>query len=170
MPPGTVYFATDVDGTLTTSETAEYGSILTGATSDTHPDAPAALSLLAAKGYRPFYLTARPEFLVGRTREFVQVRGFPQGVVHTTLALGGTGATAATFKQGELEELEGRGFLSAYAFGNTSSDADAFFGAKIEPAQDRIFYQYTDTAHGGRRIEAYGELLGEFGALSPVCQ
>jgi hypothetical protein len=170
MPQGTVYFVTDVDGTLTTKETEEYGALLTASVSEANPDAAEALSLLAEKGYRPFYLTARPEFLVGRTREFIETRGFPLGVVHTTLAYGATGSAAGTFKLGELKELEQRGFKVSHAFGNTSSDADAFFTANIEPANQRIFFQYTDSAHGGRRIDAYQQLLGEFGTSSPPCQ
>jgi len=169
VPQGTTYFVTDVDGTLTSKETEEYSAILTGGVSDANPDAGKALSLLAQKGYRPFYLTARPEFLVGRTREFVSVKGFPLGVVHTTFALGATGGAAASFKKGELDELQGRGFKVAYAFGNTASDADAFFMANIEPSTHRIFFQYTDAAHGGRRIEAYTELLAEFSALAKPC-
>ena len=39
-----------------------------------------------------------------------------------------------------------------------------------KPDDHRIFFQYTDTVNGGRRIEAYTELLGEFGALSKPCQ
>jgi hypothetical protein len=170
VPPGTRYFVSDVDGTLTAKETEEYGAILTGSVSDANPDASKALTLLAQKGYRPFYLTARPEFLVGRTREFVNVKGFPLGPVHTTFALGATGGAAFTFKKGELDELKGRGFVVDYAFGNTESDADSFFMANISPASHRILYQFTDAAHGGRRIESYTELLGEFGALGQACQ
>ncbi|MCK6531602.1 MAG: phosphatidylinositol transfer protein [Polyangiaceae bacterium] len=170
VPVGTTYFVTDVDGTLTSKETEEYSAILTGSVSDANPDAGKALSLLAQKGYRPFYLTARPEFLVGRTREFVSVKGFPAGPVHTTFELGATGGAAVSFKKAELEELMGRGFKVAYAFGNTASDADSFFLVGIKPDDHRVFYQFTDAAHGGRRIEAYTDLLGEFGALTKPCQ
>lgn len=170
VPKGTVYFVSDVDGTLTSKETEEYSALLTGTISDANPGAASVLSQLAAKGYRPFYLTARPEFLVGRTREFVRVKGFPTGAVHTTLAYGGTGNVAYVFKKGELDELAGRGLEIAWAFGNTESDADAFFASNIEPATHRIFYQFTDAAHGGRRIEAYSELLPEIGALGPPCK
>jgi len=170
VPKGTVYFATDVDGTLTTKETEEYAAILTGTVSDANPDAAKALTLLAQHGYRPFYLTARPEFLVGRTREFVDVKGFPLGPVHTTLALGATGNAAYTFKKSEIDDLSNRGIGVAWAFGNTASDADAFFAANINPADHRVFFQFTDSAHAGRRIESYSELLTEFGGLSSPCQ
>jgi hypothetical protein len=170
VPPGTHYFVSDVDGTLTTSENVEFSSILTGTVSPANPDAPEALSALAAAGYRPFYLSARPEFLVGRTREFVTAHGFPLGVVHTTLTLvGGTGTTASSFKAGELLDFEKRGMLFDYAFGNTASDADAYKQAGILPLDHRIFFQFTDSAYGGRRIDAYSELVPEFSALTSIC-
>lgn len=169
VPAGTVYFLSDIDGTLTTTETEEYSALLTASVSDAHPDSPAALSLLAQKKYRPLYLTARPEFLVGRTREFVKTHGFPKGIVRTTLALGATGTAATSFKQSAIDALLQKGFLVGYAFGNTVSDADAYFLTNIQPNDHRIFFQYTDSVHNSRRIEAYGELLGDFAAVAPVC-
>jgi hypothetical protein len=32
----------------------------------------------------------------------------------------------------------------------------------------RFFFQFTDTRFGGRRFEAYTDLLGELGALPPA--
>jgi len=131
MGAGRPIFVSDVDGTLTTSETEEFTDLLTGALPDANPNAAAALQILATKGLRPFYLTARPEWLTERTREFLNARGFPPGVV----------------------------------FGNTDSDAAAYANANVQPLDHRIFFQFDDS-HGGRRIEDYGELLGELGALS----
>jgi hypothetical protein len=34
------------------------------------------------------------------------------------------------------------------------SDADAYHNGSIEPAAHRIFFQYTDSAWNGRRIES----------------
>jgi hypothetical protein len=168
VPAGTVYFVADIDGTLTTAETEEYNALLTAAVSDKNPDSPAALNALASKQYRPLYLTARPEFLVGRTREFIATHGFPTGIVRTTLALGATGGAATSYKLDGINALTQKGWVVAYAFGNTASDADAYFMANIGPNDHRIFFQYTDSAHASRRIEAYTELLGEFAALGPV--
>jgi hypothetical protein len=169
LPPGVRFFVTDVDGTLSSKETEEYGALLTGTVSDVRPDAATALGMLAQKGYRPFYLSARPEFLVGRTREFVQFHGFPLGLVHTTTALGATGSAALTFKKAELGEAIGRGAQVDWAFGNTASDADAYFLAGVQPNDHRIFIQYTDTANSGRRIESYAELHAEIAALPEIC-
>lgn len=169
VPPGTPIIVSDVDGTLTTSETEEYGALLGGTTPEVQPGAPEALGALVDAGYHIMYLTARPEFLVGRTREFVQQRGLPRGLVHTTLGLtGALGSAAVGFKSGELEALAARSLVPSYAFGNTSSDGDAYENAGIAPLDRRIFVQYDDT-WGGRRIESYEELVPEFEAVDDLC-
>ena len=95
-PAGTQVVVSDVDGTLTTSETEEFTALLTGDLPGANPGAPEALSALAARGYLPLYLTARPELLVGRTRDFLATNRFPPGLVHTTTeGLGALGGAAA---------------------------------------------------------------------------
>lgn len=169
VPRGTPIFVSDVDGTLTTKENEEFGAMLTGATPESNPDSPAALSLLAAKGYRPMYMTARPAFLDARTREFVRHHNYPMGIVHTTLTFtGATGNTAVEYKTQELAMLAGKGLVPTFGFGNKDSDATAYENGKISPKSNRVFFQYTDSAWGGRRIEAYTELLPEFSKLPQV--
>ncbi len=170
VPQNAPMFVSDVDGTLTTSETAQFTSLFTGSIPDANVDAAQALSLLAEKGYRPMYITARPEWLVQKTREWIASKGFPAGIIHTTL--GGTGATgtaATTFKSDDLANLATKSLKPTYVFGNTNTDADAYDNAGINPLDHRVFFQYTDTAHNGRRIEAYTSLLPEIGALAHVC-
>ncbi len=167
VPPGTTYFATDVDGTLTTVETEEFTALLTGTLPSANPDSPAALQLLADKRYRPLYLTARPEFLVGRTRELVASAGFPPGIVRTLTSIVPI-ASPGQYKQNELDALGQQGIVVSYAIGNTASDADAYFLSNIAPDDHRIFFQFTDAAHSGRRIEAFAELLGELAGLAEL--
>jgi hypothetical protein len=170
VPKGTPVFVSDVDGTLTTSENAEYGALLTGSLPDVHPHAAQAFSILAAKGYHPMYLTARPEFLVGRTRELLDVNAFPPGVLHTTVTLtGALGSVAVDYKTGELAMLAGKGMVPTYVFGNTDSDAAAYENAGIQPLDHRVFYQFDDAMYGGRRIESYDELFAELDALPDLC-
>ena len=169
VEPGTPLFVADVDGTLTTNETEEFTALLTGVVPMVRTDAPAVMQTLVQKGYRPFYLTARPEFLVGRTREFLATHAFPPGIVHTTLELGALGSAAVAYKLGELDAIAARGLVPTFGFGNSDSDADAYFQAGIQPDANRIFMQFTDAAHGGRRIEQYTELLPEVAALPTVC-
>ncbi len=170
VEPGTPIFLSDVDGTLTTFETEEFVDLLVGVLPDANLWAAQALGTLQDKGYHAMYLTARPEFLVERTREFVEVRGFPPGIIHTSLDLeGALGNAAVAYKSGELAMLAGKGLVPTYVFGNTDSDAEAYANAGIMPLDHRIFFQFTDPA-GGRRIETYGELTDEFAALPDLCE
>lgn len=169
VPMGAPIFVSDVDGTLTTSENAEAWDFLLGTLPDPHPYAAEALSLLASKGYRPMYITARPEWLDRRTREFVDVHGFPRGIIHTTLTFtGGTGDTAVAYKTEEFAMLKAKGLVPSWFFGNKDSDATAIDTTGI-PTDHRVFYQFTDAVFGGRRIESYQELLAEFEALPDLC-
>ncbi|HYX33052.1 MAG TPA: HAD family acid phosphatase [Oligoflexus sp.] len=170
MPAGVPLFVSDVDGTLTTSELAELGSTITGATPDANDGAAEALKGLVSKGYRPVYLTARPELSVQRTRDFVEERAFPDGRIETSLAslLGLTGSKAAAYKSDALNRLVDKGFEIAYAFGNTDTDAQAYENAGI-PTESRYFFKYNDKKFGGQRIESYRE-LNNFASLDGVCE
>ncbi|EDM80137.1 hypothetical protein PPSIR1_35842 [Plesiocystis pacifica SIR-1] len=170
VEPGTPLFLSDVDGTLTTFETEEFVDLLLDTTPDAHPFAAANLQVLQDKGYHAMYLTARPEWLVDRTREFVEERGFPPGIIHTTLnTTGALGGEAEDYKTDEFAMLEAKGLVPTYVFGNTESDAAAYENAGIEPLEHRIFYQYDDV-HGGRTIQSYGELSDEFDGLADLCE
>lgn len=169
VPAGTKFFVSDVDGTLTSSENIELAAMLVGATPGTHDGAPEALRALADKGYRAMYLTARPEQLTSRTREFLGTHGFPPGIIHTsTSELGaGIGASAASYKTGEMKMLADKGLVPSYVFGNKTSDSDAY--ASVEPKENRFFFQI-DGSYEGRRIESYTELLPAFSAVARVCR
>jgi hypothetical protein len=170
VEPGTPIFLSDVDGTLTTFETEEFVDLLVGVLPAANQFAATALSSLQDKGYHAMYLTARPEFLVERTREFIDVRGFPPGIIHTSLELeGALGGAAVMYKTGELAMLANKGLVPTWVFGNTDSDAEAYANAGIMPLDHRVFFQFTDPA-GGRRIESYGELTDQFAALPDLCE
>lgn len=169
VPAGSPVVVSDVDGTLTSSENAEYPALLTGSLPEARPDAATMLSTLTAKGYHVVYVTARPEWLTGRTHEFLKASNFPRGIVHTTTSLtGALNEAAATFKTAELAAIEAHGLPVEWAFGNRASDGTAYQAAKIPLAQ-RVFLQETDV-FGGKRIEAYSEMLPIVSALPALCQ
>ena len=169
--PNTPMFVSDMDGTLTDSETAQFLAILTGTMPNANPDAATALTVLASKGYRPMYLTARPEWLVKTSQDWIVAKGFPPGILHTTLVGGGaSGAAATTYKTDELAMLAQQKMLKpTYVIGNTNTDADAYNNAGIMPLANRLYFLYTDTAWNGRRFDAYSTLVPEFSALPLVC-
>jgi hypothetical protein len=157
-PAGAPVFIADIDGTLTRSGTEEFRALLSGRPSEAHPDAADALQALAARGYIPIYLSGRPEPLVGRTRDFLARSGFPPGLVMTTAKKSGAiGGAAARFKTATLARtVRGRGYVPAYAFGDTPTDATAYASARIGT---RLFYRYADAEHGGRRFDLYRALV-----------
>lgn len=170
VPKNMPVVVSDVDGTLTSSEAAEYPALLEGELPEARPDAPAVLTALAKKGYRPIYVTARPEWLTERTKQFLAERGFPPGIVHTTTgATGAFNGPAAEFKSAELARAEAKGLKIQWAFGNRASDTDAYDAAHVEPKDHRVFLQ-VDDPHGGRRIEKYADVLPAAQASVLACQ
>jgi phosphatidate phosphatase PAH1 len=170
VPKNAPVVVSDVDGTLTSSETAEYPALLTGDLPDAQPEAAAVISALVKKGYRPIYLTARPEWLTARTKEFLATHGFPTGIIHTTTGLtGALNSAAAEFKSSELALINAKGLTIKWAFGNKESDTDAYHAANVQPVSQRVFLQ-VDDAHGGRRIERYADVLADAQNATLACQ
>ncbi|MFO0643989.1 MAG: phosphatidylinositol transfer protein [Polyangiaceae bacterium] len=163
VPRGTKLVVSDVDGTLTTAEAIEVAAFLRGVTSPVRVDAARALGLLAERGYVPVYLTARPEWLVDRTRTFLSEHGFPKGIVRTKDDKSGAiGPSAAEFKKRELELLRAGGLEVAFGFGNRSTDVDAYAAYVSEPTH-RYFVGLTDdppgALRGGRGFASYTDVL-----------
>ncbi len=169
VDPGTPMFLSDIDGTLTTFEFERAIDLLLDTVPDINAGAVDAFNVLVERGYRPMYLTARPEFLAKRTDEFLVERGLPPGIVRTTQsATGALGGAAVEYKSAQLEALAERGLVPAFAFGNTDSDSEAYEAAGIEPGR-RFFVEFDDP-RGGRRIEDYTGLVEEFEGLPSVCE
>jgi hypothetical protein len=169
IPPKTPVFVSDVDGTLTSSETVEFVKLLTDDLPNTHPAAAESLRILAAKGYRPIYVTARPEWLTQRTRDFLDKHGFPPGIIRTSTSLmgAGFGPSAATYKKDQMAAFAGRGLVPSFGFGNKTSDADAY--VTIPNDNQRFFFKLAEEVEG-RRIDSYTALPAEFQNLAKVCQ
>ena len=165
LPKGTKLLISDVDGTLTErldtdgslvcDEESVFPAIARAVDGSTqqaklHDGASAAYQALAQAGYRPVYLTARPELLAENTRRFLRQnlrndgRGdLPIGVVHTTLSLAGAfDAAAQTFKTDELTRLAAKGFLLSIGLGNRMSDVAAYDAMKVP---NKFFYENPDT-------------------------
>lgn len=169
LPSGTRVVVTDIDGTQTESETAEYGALLTGSGPAARPHGAELLTELSAHGFHVFYLTARPDWLHTRTHEWLAENGYPAGTVHTTLnGLGATGSAAISFKTAELAWLERHapGSLD-WAIGNTDTDVAAYVNSGVPP--ERLFaYQY-DPGAEGTRVDDYATLLPEAEGEPVVC-
>jgi hypothetical protein len=157
----------DVDGTLTEDEYAEAITVLSGPSPAAQPTSAEALWAFADRGYRIFYLTARPHWLSARTHEWLDERGYPPGLVHTTLRFeGALGSAAEDYKTDEILAINARiGHPVDYAIGNSDSDAAAYEAAGIT---QRYFYRFGDGL-AGVRFDDYAELIGVASALPAVC-
>lgn len=171
VPEGTRLFVSDIDGTLSVTETEEFKALFNGALPDANEGAAAALSALADRGYLPVYLTARPEWLVPRTREFLAINEFPSGILHTTTGnLGALGPLAAPFKIDDLaRSVVARELEASFSFGNTPTDAEAYDSAGI-PVDHRLFFQFDDIEFGGRRFDDYAAIRDELEQAADACE
>ncbi|MBN2497150.1 MAG: phosphatidylinositol transfer protein [Deltaproteobacteria bacterium] len=170
LEPDARVAVSDVDGTLTSDEYAQAWDVLLDVSPEAHPHAADAMWALARKGYLLFYLTARPEFLGQRTRDWLAERGFPPGIAHTTLShTGAIGSAAVDFKLIELSALEVElGRVPDFGFGNKASDAQAYSAAGLD-AQRCYYYELDGDARGGVIHDDYGALAEGFGALPSSC-
>jgi hypothetical protein len=117
----------DIDGTLTTG---------VHAIGDTRTGAVAAVRAYAAAGYRVIYLSARHPLLQWHLPVWLERHGFPDGPIHVTESQSQRRDHAA-FKHGVLEVYRANGWVLAAAYGDSSTDFDAYRDAGID--RERIF-------------------------------
>lgn len=169
VPTGARFVVTDIDGTLTTDENAQFVSLLTGNPPMANPGGALTLRTLAERGYEILYLTARPEWLEAVTHTWLRNNQFPRGIVHTTLGLtGATGAPALAFKTGELNAIRARfGYVPEVGIGNTDSDVSAYTMSSV---RSRFYYRYAGDVMGGTRVDDYNALAASLRAVPAVCR
>jgi len=172
LPEDAKVVVTDIDGTLTSSESASWSEAFGGSPPGANAGAADVVTTLAKRGYNVFYLTARPEFFVQKTRDWLRDKGFPLGIVHTSFShIGETGSAAIEFKSGELAMLKDKtGITPTYGFGNTESDTGSYENGKITPASNRYFYKYNTDLKGGTFHDDYTKLVSTFATLPTVCR
>ncbi|MEO6227603.1 MAG: hypothetical protein ABIO61_07075 [Thermomonas sp.] len=117
----------DVDGTLTPT-VARIFSV--------RPDAAAAVRTFAERGHRIVYLTARAPALQGTLRAFLSRNGFPPGDLVAPKDWSEHEAPAA-FKARVLADYRAHGWGIAAAYGDSSSDFEAYARAGIP--RERVF-------------------------------
>ena len=135
LPTGTHVVVSDIDGTLTASDSQLFMQILDGSHVPVpYPDAVALTTAHAAKNAIVVYLTGRPYWLTRQTRDWLANLGFATGPLHVTdsneeavPAESGVGA----FKLAWLQGLKAQGHLIDFAYGNATTDIYAYLGAGI---------------------------------------
>ncbi len=111
----------DVDGTLT----PDVQSIFR-----VRPNAAEAVSLFSDKGYKIVYLTARIKFLQVRIPAWLEKNGFPEGSLHVT-ETSEDRKDHVRFKERILREFIAQGWTIVFAYGDSSSDFEAYAAVGI---------------------------------------
>jgi phosphatidate phosphatase PAH1 len=139
----------DIDETLTTADTEWVTQVAKGGDYDPaeRPDASTLMNAYADQGYAIYYVTARGTLVTlgdGRTgpeatSDWLVAHGFPYQESNLYLAPGMStaGEAARTYKAGVLADLKATGLQIAWAYGNATSDIDAFKDAAVP--DDHIF-------------------------------
>jgi len=117
----------DIDGTLTSGvraiRTARHG-------------AAEAVQAYADAGCRIVYLSARTPLFQWQIIGWLEINGFPHGSIHVTESRADREDHKA-FKQRVLERYEANGWTFVAAYGDSSTDFEAYADAGI--AADRVF-------------------------------
>lgn len=160
-PQGTQALVTDLDGTMTTDDWQAYQDVIGLGSADLYPDANTAMNLWAAKGYRLLYLTARPQLISRYSREWLVSQAFPAGplmLFEDGTAWVSTDAEKVAFKGGRIQEIAAKGVAWRAAYGNATTDIDAYANASI-PKADTYIIGANAGASGTQAVTSYTDHL-----------
>jgi phosphatidate phosphatase PAH1 len=155
---GTRIVVCDVDGTLTESENEIVEQLANHEAPAARPAAARALAELAARGYQPIYVTARPRALAELTERWLAARGMPRGPVILAPHLALPGSAALVAKHDTLARLGAAGFVLAIGIGNRATDVQAYETAGV--AADCILIQTSEYAGEVKPLVARGRATG----------
>lgn len=135
---GTQAIITDVDGTLTTSDTELFTEVALSIFNETYiqemyVDADRMLEGWADKGYLIVYMSGRPDLLRRMSERWIEAR-FPPGPIHLTDTNGQvlpTNAGVGTYKKEFIAYLRSQGLDIVAAYGNATTDIWAYEQAGI---------------------------------------
>lgn len=117
----------DIDGTLTPRPFAIF-TVREGAAS--------AARLFADKGFKIIYLSARIKPLQTGIPSWLDKHNFPKGKIHVPQTMADA-YDHATFKKGVLDSYKQNGWDFVAAYGDSSTDFEAYAGAGLE--KDHVF-------------------------------
>ena len=144
FPKGTHFVAFDIDGTLTTAdeeimkdfEAELFGPLSKGYTPEGYVGGPALTQLHESRGAQLLYMTGRPYWLTGLTREWLTQFKYAPATLKLTDSTrealptqGGVG----DYKLNYLKSVIAQGFIVDLAYGNAVTDVYAYLGAGIDP-------------------------------------
>lgn len=139
-PVGAALIASDVDGTLTSSENAFLETVVLGIEPDARAGAATAFAAATARDYQLVYVTARGNQFTRATRDWLEHKGFPRGPLRLSPSFVTLpGGDTVAYKTSTLAKLAATGLELAAGVGNRASDIDAYAATGVAP--DRIFIE-----------------------------
>lgn len=126
----------DIDGTLTPTPRSIHTA---------REDAAAAARHFAEQGYQIVYLSARVRLLQSGIPDWLHDNGFPAGVIHVPQNHADSSDHAA-FKTRILQQYRDKGWRFVAAYGDSSSDFQAYAAAGITPERVYALKRAGDTA------------------------
>jgi hypothetical protein len=174
LPAGTRVIVSDIDATLTTSDSEVFQQIFDGSyIPDTYPSAVPMTKVHEERGYLVFYMTGRPYWLSNQTRGYLATRGFSAGPLRVTDSntdILPTEGSVGDYKLANLKALIASGLVIDFAYGNATTDIYAYLGAGI-PA-DRVWIIGDHAGEQGTHAVTgdWAARVGEVGAMPAVPQ
>ena len=154
---GTHFVAFDIDGTLTTTdeeimkdfEAELLGPLSKGYTPEGYVGGPELTQLHEKRGAQLLYMTGRPYWLTGLTREWLQRFTYAPATLKLTDSTKEalpTQSGVGDYKLNFLKSVIAQGFIVDLAYGNAATDVYAYLGAGLAPKN-----VYIIGPHGGEQ-------------------
>ena len=133
-PDDTRLLVSDVDGTLTSSEQAFWGTIAFGIEPDAQPGAAQAFQGASGRGFQVAYVTARGSQYTRETRAWLADLGFPRGPLRLAPSfITLPGSDTVDYKTTTLAAIAAEVTVVA-GVGNRASDLTAYTNAGLDPS------------------------------------
>lgn len=174
LPRGTHIALTDIDGTMTQSDSELFQQMFDGShVPVAYPGAVDLTTTHAGRGHVVVYLTGRPYWLMQRSRDWLRDLSFARGALHVTdsnseavPSESGVGA----FKKAYLESLLAKGFLVDVAYGNAATDIYAYLGAGLPADSVWIIGKYAGAQGTHAATDSWTARVTDVAALPTVDQ
>ncbi|HEY1548616.1 MAG TPA: HAD family acid phosphatase [Kofleriaceae bacterium] len=132
-PDDAPLIASDVDGTLTSSEDAFAETIVAGIEPDAQPGAATAYTDAASRGYQLVYVTSRGGQYTADTRQWLSDQGFPRGPVRlSTSFITLPGSDTVDYKTQTIDALA-QSLSVVMGVGNRETDIEAYTNVGLAP-------------------------------------
>jgi hypothetical protein len=174
LPAGTRLVVTDIDATLTTSDSQVFYQIFDGSyVPETYPNAVDLTNAHMNAGHLVFYMTGRPYWLSPQTRGYLAARSFAAGPLRVTDSnddILPTEGSVGAYKLSNLKAMLDAGYIVDYAYGNATTDIYAYLGAGIPADHVWIIGDHAGEQDTHPVTGTWGARAGEVGAMAKVAQ